>query len=127
VDDGWLIIGEYRNNLAASGQPGIGSAFLKWVLTNHLNPSVCTRVRITRKRSVAEDYDEFPDDPDLAAFDPADRKFVAVAAAHPERPPILQAVDTKWWGWKDALARNGVEVLFLCPDEIEERYRHARV
>jgi hypothetical protein len=61
----------------------------------------------------------FPDDPDLAQFDPSDRKFVAVAAAHPERPPILQAADSKWLAWEKPLRRHDITVEFLCPDDIE--------
>ncbi len=29
LDDQWRIIGEYRDNLRSSGQPGVGDAFLK--------------------------------------------------------------------------------------------------
>jgi len=36
--------------------------------------------------------------------------------AHPEHPPILNAVDSDWWHHQDALARHGVRVEFLCPD-----------
>jgi len=58
----------------------------------------------------------------LINFDPYDRKFVAVAATHPDRPAILQATDSKWWGWKEALAECGVIVEFLCPADIEAGY-----
>jgi len=34
----------------------------------------------------------------------------------------LQAVDSKWWGWKEALSECGIEVIFLCPDDIAEKY-----
>ncbi|HSU82609.1 MAG TPA: hypothetical protein VLR69_09330, partial [Thermoanaerobaculia bacterium] len=54
-------------------------------------------------------------DPDLAAFDPSDRKFVAVAVASGEQPEILNASDTDWWHHREALSRHGVEVRFLCP------------
>jgi hypothetical protein len=66
-----------------------------------------------------DNFLEFPVDRALKNFDRSDRKFVAVALAHPERPPILQAVDSKWWGFKDALNRNGVRVEFLCPDDLQ--------
>lgn len=123
LDDGWRIISEYRNNLAVSGQPGPGRAFLKWVLTNYRNPQRCTCVRITPRAADPFDFEEFPEHPVLGAFDRSDRKFVAVAAAHPKRPPILQGTDSKWWGWKQALAECGVKVDFLCPEEVTEKYR----
>ena len=44
------------------------------------------------------------------------------ANAHPDKPPILQATDSKWWGWKDALAEVGITVHFLCPDYVKAKY-----
>lgn len=123
VDDQFRIIKEYGHKLSASGQPGVGDAFRKWVLTNHANPTRCTRVSITPKTD-PRDFEEFPANPALASFDAADRKFVAVSLAHPEQPPILQATDSKWWGLRDALATSGVTVHFLCPEHIAEL--HAR-
>jgi len=119
LDDKWLIIGEYTANLRSSGQPGVGDAFLKWVLTNCHNPKLCEQVAITPKNSGQTDFEEFPSDPELKDFDPEDRKFVAVASAHPERPPILQAVDAKWWQMKEHLLKAGITVNFLCEEDIK--------
>jgi len=41
---------------------------------------------------------------------------VAASVSHPERPPILNAVDTDWWNYRMALERHGVRVEFLCPE-----------
>jgi len=113
LDSGWRIINEYKGQLRASGQPGVGDAFLKWVLTNWKNPRRCVLVSITEdaKRNT---FVEFPDDPALAGFDPADHKFVAVALAHPERPHIRNATDTDWWHYRKRLAAHGIVVEFLC-------------
>jgi hypothetical protein len=124
IDDQFRIIKEYMHKLSPSGEPGIGDAFLKWVLTNQANPSRCTRVEITPKQSDPRDFEEFPSDEALAKFDPSDRKFVAVSCAHEQRPPILQATDSKWWGLREALVACGVTVHFLCPEHIQEL--HAR-
>ena len=35
-------------------------------------------------------FEEFPDDSGLADFDPDDRKFIAVACAHEDNPPICR-------------------------------------
>jgi len=118
IDNQWLIISEYRANLRSSGQPGVGDAFLKWALTNRENRSRCDIVAITREDGARTSFREFPNDPALQQFDPSDRKFVAVALAHPQHAPILQAVDSKWWGFKDDLQRNGVTVDFICQDDI---------
>ena len=37
----------------------------------------------------------------------------------PERPPILQAVDSQWWDFRDALREKGVTVEFICEDDIK--------
>jgi hypothetical protein len=94
------------------------------VLTNRCNPKLCEQVAITPKNSGETDFEEFPSDPALKAFDPTDRKFVAVAAAHPDRPPILQAVDTtKWWEMKEPLLEAGITVDFLCEEDIRSILR----
>jgi hypothetical protein len=121
IDDGWRILREYMNKLSPSGRR-VGDLFLKWVLTNRANPSRCVQVSITPRPDDKEHFKEFPNDPDLASFDRADRKFVAVACAHPDRPPILEALDSKWWGWREPLKRAGVTVMFLCQDEIKALY-----
>ncbi|MCP4345533.1 MAG: hypothetical protein GY795_08405 [Desulfobacterales bacterium] len=122
LDDNWLIIKEYMNKLSSTGQPGLGDMFLKWVLTNQSNPSRCTCVPITPVKDNNLNFEEFPDHIGLKNFDLSDRKFVAVSIAHGEYPPILQAVDCKWWGWKSALHECGVYVEFLCPEEIARKY-----
>jgi len=119
LDDKWLILREYMKNLRSRGEPGVGDAFLKWVLTNHRNPQRCDKVSITPKNSDQTDFVEFPSDPALAGFDRDDRKFVAVALAHLDRPPVLQAVDVEWWQMRDFLYRANVRVDFLCQDDIQ--------
>lgn len=121
IDDGWRILREYMGKLRPSGQPGLGDRFLKWVLTNRENPLRCEQVTI-RPRGSEHDFEEFPGTADLAAFDPSDRKLVAVAAAHPCRPPILEGVDSKWWGWRVGLEAAGIRVHFLCPDDVRTTY-----
>lgn len=122
LDDRWLIISEYQQNLHPLGQPGVGDAFLKWVLTNQANTNRCALVQITPRDDELM-FEEFPEDPDLNAFDPSDRKFVAVAcayfSAHSENPPILDAVDTDWWHHRQALNNNNVIIEFICLDDIQ--------
>jgi len=119
VDSGEEIFDEYRNNLSMSGQPGVGDRFMKWVHDNQWNVQKIDRIDITKNE---ESYDEFPAHAVLTAFDNSDRKFIAVANAHPDKPPVLQATDSKWWGWKDALGEVGIIVNFLCADYVEAKY-----
>ena len=123
LDDHRRIIDEYRGNLSPYGQPGVGDAFLKWVEINWSNPARCDLVPIMPVDDSETEFEEFPDDPALVGFDPDDRKFIAVAYKHPEKPPILQAVDSKWWGFRDALREKGVIVEFICEDDIQRLRR----
>ena len=120
LDDQRRIIDEYRNKLSPDGQPGVGDAFLKWVEINWANPKRCVRVPITPIEGSETEFKEFPDDPALQNFDRDDRKFIAVALAHFEKPPILQAMDKQWWELRDALHRNCVKVEFICEADIQQ-------
>lgn len=115
LDDDWRILNEYMRNLRSNGVD-IGDRFLGWILTNR--DRYCDFVSITPIDSSENDFREFPTDPALNDFDPADRKFIAVALAHSEKPPILQAVDSKWWNFREALRQNGVTVEFICENDI---------
>lgn len=122
IDAGRRIIKEYTNNLATRGELKPGTAFLKWLLTKEWDGRRVTHVNITPKVGDCDDFEELPPPPDGVIYDPSDRKFLVVAAAHEEHPPILQSFDSKWWGWVDALKKIGVEIHFLCPEEIEAKY-----
>jgi hypothetical protein len=111
-----LIFDEYRKNMSMSGQPGVGDVFMRWVNDNQYNTERCTRVAVTPENG---SFEEFPPDTNLADFDLSDRKFVAVAAAHGGKPPILVACDTDFWIARDALAAANIQVEFLCPIDIE--------
>lgn len=123
VDDGGRIVAEYRQNLRASGQPGPGDAFLKWLLTHEWSGTRVTRVAITSKPGDDEDFLELPRASKGVRYDRSDRKFLAVAAAHEERPAVLQSFDSKWWGWRESLLKSGVRLHFLCERDIRAKYR----
>jgi hypothetical protein len=120
LDTAQLILKEYMNNLSLSGQPGAGDAFLRWVWINQANPRHCEIVPITPNPFDENDFEEFPNDPNLHGFDPSDRKFVAVAISSGKNPQVLNAVDTDWWNFREALRNYGVRIKFLCPDMMEE-------
>ncbi|MBF0305520.1 MAG: hypothetical protein HQL41_07725 [Alphaproteobacteria bacterium] len=124
IDDGFEIIKEYGNKICSKKQPGIGYQFYKWVVQNRSNENIISAVVLVRHQT--RGYESFPDDPELANFDPPDRKFVAVAALHASNPIILQATDSKWLGWDGALKRHGVQVEFVCPVDIE-RFRQNKL
>lgn len=120
IDSKNEIFDEYRKHLSFKGQPGVGDVFLKWIHDNRWGWPEENRVAIHPDGKGS--YKEFPTHGGLVDFDPSDRKFIAVANAHIEKPPILQATDSKWWGWKEALAESGVRVEFLCPHYVKSKY-----
>ncbi|MFH0809839.1 MAG: hypothetical protein V2A77_05155 [Pseudomonadota bacterium] len=126
LDAGGEIFAEYhgcgihRGHLSLQGQPGVGDQFVKWVHDHQWNPSHCDRIAITKK---GDSYDEFPHHDGLSQFDNSDRKFIAVANAHQGKPPVLQATDSKWWGWKDALEEMGITVRFVCPEYARQKHK----
>lgn len=128
IDDQRRILDEYQANLHNRRQPGPGDAFLKWLLTHEWTPERVTHVAITRRDDDGggEDYVELGCVAEGTFLDRSDRKFLAVAAAHPEHPPVLQSFDSKWVGWVEALRPCEVEVHFVCKKAIERKHREKR-
>jgi len=116
IDDAYSILTEYQNKTSSKVGKRAGDSFLKWLLNNKANPLRCDQVSLVEHAE--RGFESFPDDERLAKFDRSDRKFVAVAAAHRDKPPILQAADSKWLAWNEGLAAHGVKVEFLCPTDI---------
>jgi hypothetical protein len=120
LDDAWIIMGEYRNMLSPNRSPTPGSAFLKWLLQVQAVVKHVSLVTITPLNRAETLFAEFPPDAALeAAIDPSDRKFFAASNAHPDKPPILEATDSKWLGWEVQLKKHGIKVEVLCRGELE--------
>jgi hypothetical protein len=115
IDDGDRVLSEYRRHLSLAGQPGVGDMFVKWAHDHAWRANRVARVRLT---PIVDDPDRFREFPStmLPGFDRSDEVFVAVARTHHDRPPILNATDSDWWTQREALARAGVEIMFLCPE-----------
>ena len=122
VDAGGLIVAEYLGAVGG-GQPEAGGAFVRWVLQNQWVEGNVSRVAVTPRTGAPTTFQELPPPRAGTTYDPSDEKVLAVAAAHPERPPVLQAFDSKWWGWQDSLNDCGVTIHFLCPAEIEAKHQ----
>ncbi|MCY2994956.1 MAG: hypothetical protein NTY19_44910 [Planctomycetota bacterium] len=127
VDEAGAILREYLKKTKPWNPQKVGELFLKWVLDNHYNEARCDRIPITPRVDDSEDYEEFPRDERLQRFERADRKFVAVALAHPQRPAIQEASDTDFYEFREVLAEHGVRVDFLCESDLRRLYhrKHA--
>jgi len=121
LDNQWIILGEYGHKLDPSKRPpSAGSKFLKWLLVNFANDRFVSRVNLSPIDADQRRFKEFPPDRTLEDLvDPSDRKFVAASFSHPEKPPILQATDSKWLDWEAALGRHGIRLEVLCRCELE--------
>jgi hypothetical protein len=122
LDDGYRILGEYQHKTRLHPPKGVGDVFLKWLLRQVGNLDRVEQVSLTE---LAEnEFAEFPDPILQPIFDAPDRKFAAVAHAHPEKPLVWQAADCKWLDWWPALREKGVRVEFLCPEDACGFYRN---
>ena len=126
LDDNERLTQEYRRYVkdprqSPPQQSRAGDQFWYWLMQNQWMSEKCTRVRITPLHGNGTEFEEFPDDAALNDFDKDDRKFIAVAMAYArdyqQTAPILQAVDTKWEDFIEALQRHGVEVEWICEVE----------
>ena len=113
VDTGWEIINEYKRNIDTYAEDNVASEFLMWIMRGLLTNKVA-QYQITK--TDYNSYAEFPTSPDLEKFDRSDRKFVALAKADPNNPSIYNGSDTDWWDYKEALAREGIHIVFLCEE-----------
>ena len=125
LDSPGEIFREYRNNLSSGGQDTVATIFFNWVCRN----LTCRENSLVEQQYITvtgdREYAEFPDSPSLNGFDISDRKFIALANAHPEHPQIVEASDSLWWGFKDALNDLGIHIYFLCEDYVKTQYEEA--
>lgn len=121
LDSGDRIFKEYLNKTRPWNPQTVGEQFVKWVNDHRMRPTRCDRIDITPKDEDPEDFDEFPDDERLNTFERADRKFVAVAHAHPAKPAISVAIDTDYYRplHRTAFADQGITIDYLCEDDLK--------
>ena len=113
------VIKEYRRAFELNRDPNMASEFCKWVY-QHMpkNPEdfLCLREKNENE------FESYPDSEKLKEFDPPDRTYIALAYNHCERPPIVEASDSKWWGIKDELKKHAIDIRFIDEDYIKEKY-----
>ena len=110
LDDMGLIMNEYGNRLKFGGAPGVGDSFFKYLFDNQHGSKRVRRVAVTRCSDEQRGFRELPEN----ELDPADRKFLAVAAV--SGAVIVNATDSDWREQQVLTDSLGVEVEQLCPD-----------
>ena len=113
IDDGNLILDEYKKHLNFSGGPGVGDVFFKHVFNNQYQDERVRRVKVTPSRDDRRGFEELPDN----AFDRSDRKFLAVAVV--AEAVVLNATDSDWDEQAALMNTLGVEVDQLCPHALK--------
>jgi hypothetical protein len=120
LDDSHRILNEYQSKTSPRKGKGVGDVFIKWVFNKSKDAQ---RVHLVPLTELGQDkFQEFPVAALEAVFDCPDRKFAAVANAHPDKPPIWQAADCKWLDWWPQLKAHGIDVTFLCGTDICKFY-----
>ncbi|MDP2338603.1 MAG: hypothetical protein Q8N05_19575 [Bacteroidota bacterium] len=121
IDTEYHLIGEYSIQMNKGSQYQYGNRFLKWIFNNQANPLKIKAVKITQLDEF--NFEEVPQNLIDIGFDNSDRKFVAVAIANNNQAKIVQAADSKWIGWEEALNIEGITVCFLCKEELKVIYQ----
>ena len=119
LDDEGRILKEYRNARNVGVAPNLATSFSIWA---HQHIAMECQDFIHLVEIAENEYKEYPDDVQLKEFDPPDRKYIALAYKHPEKPPIVEASDSKWWGIKDALKNYDIDLLFIDEEYIKNKF-----
>lgn len=114
------IFDEYKSHMNFSGQPGVGDMFFKWLHYSRYSFPDSERVKLHQTEN---GYEEFPLELESVNVDPSDKKFFAVSNAHPKKPEILQATDTKWWGYATSAWQCGIKIRFMDEQYVIDKLR----
>ena len=117
LDMDWEILGEYRKRVKKTD---IGKQFFRWLYT-YVNQMDVINDMVKLERTGGE-YTAFPKDKELEEFDHADRKFIALALSHNEKPPLIQAADGKWLGFAEKFKKYGIHIRFLDMNYANSKY-----
>ncbi len=104
------ILHEYLGAISRQKPHGLGARFLIEALRQRYNEDRFRQIDLPKTDS--GEFVDFPDDPQLANFDPSDRKFVALAQR--TGTAVTNAIDSDWTNFIASLRANGIEVTFLC-------------
>lgn len=113
------ILREYRRAYTLSNSPNMATVFSIWV---HQHMPKNAEDFVSLKEIREHEFENYPESEKLKKFDPPDRKYIALAYNHKERPPIVEASDSKWWGIREDLENNGIKILFIDEAYIKEKY-----
>lgn len=117
LDMDWEILGEYKDKVKDTD---MGKQFFRWLYT-YINQMDVINDMVKLERQDNE-YVVFPKDKKLEKFDRSDRKFIALALTHNEKPPIIQAADGKWLEFTEKFKEYGIHIKFLDMNYADSKY-----
>ena len=112
------IVGEYENNIKKSD---MGKMFFRWLYDYMAQMDIMSDM-LKLEKAADGSYKDFPKDEALQGLDLADRKFIALSAAHKEKPQLIQAADGKWLEFEEALEKHGIHIEFLNPEYANKKF-----
>ena len=116
VDADDAIVNEYLGTLRACAEPGLATKLAHRLFRMRRDSATCHLVAITPVDNPPGSYAEIP--PSLQDFDLDDQKFLAVALAEGDTPPVFAALDREWWNRRVDLAAVGLDVQFVCATDL---------
>lgn len=118
LDMNFEILKEYENNVLKNSN--MGKLFFKWLYGYY--SKILPEDIIKLEKNQSGEYINYPYDDETKGFDESDKKFVALANAHPDKPPIIEAADGKWLGYESAFAKYGIHIEFLDRKYAQKMY-----
>ncbi|WP_373212751.1 hypothetical protein [Ruminococcus sp. 5_1_39BFAA] len=118
LDLGHEIWKEYHNNVCKDSN--MGKLFFRWLYNYYA--AILPQDHIKLDKDENGQYVDYPYDSETKEFDESDKKFVALANAHAEKPPIIEAADGKWLGYEEAFAKYGIHIEFLDREYAQKMY-----
>lgn len=109
---------EYRNRIPRNTE--MGKIFFRWLYNYYGSMELEDLVKLERDEE--GNFTMFPLEKRTEEFDRSDRKFVAMSRTHQEHPPIIEATDGKWLGFKEVFEEYGVHINFLNMDYVTMMY-----
>lgn len=103
------IMTEYRHIIP--NETNEGKLFWRWLYTYLGKIDLENLIKLEKDED--GNYLMFPMEERTREFDLSDRKFVALSCTHAEHPPIVEAADGKWLGFKEVFEEYGVHIEFL--------------
>ena len=114
VDDEATVLKEYKSLFRLIPYPNMAANFFQYSMAHMKFYHV-----VEKEENV---FDNYPESKELKEFDAPDRKFIALAYGYKRNTSIVEAADSKWWGIKEELLKNGIDLIFIDEDYIRTKW-----